>query len=372
MAAMNALIAAEQHGLGPQAAVQALVENGMNPQQAQSLVAEIVSRTAENTKGFEIPGIQNFLHGLTNQFTQLFSLPPGPPQDIAREAPFFGDIAAGKGNPAFSTEVAAGKGVAPSEGAIAAGKGTFGAPTTAIVSPNPNDLATQLGINDINVNDFGPSSPVTESPGPTETTFDVGPSTTQYDAGPLAQLSPVDNITPLAPVEMPMQQLDPAGPIELSPAAPTQAPSPASNPAISHAPPASQLSPTQAAQVLLAAGLPAQSLDAFSSAGLPPRRLLELLQSGRSPDPILDMVSRFAQPEEHAGGGAVDRYRNFPESENIEDRREWDESGSLPRRWNFRANWDPQGDFDQPARGLELALGRDSIPSRKQHRRYAE
>jgi hypothetical protein len=289
---------------------------------------------------------------MTSPFAQLFTLPPGPPQDIAREAPFFGDVAAGKGNPAFSTEVAAGKGVAPNEGNVAAGKGTFGVPATAIVS----DLATQPGINDL-VDPLGPATPAFEAPGPTETTFDVGPSTTQYDAGPLSQLSPVDNITPLAPVEMPMQQLDPAGPIELSPAAPTQAPSPASNPAISHAPPASQLIPTQAAQVLLAAGLPAQSLDAFSSAGLPPRRLLELLQSGWSPDRILDMVSRFAQPEEHAGGGAVDRYRNFPESENIEDRREWDESGSLPRRWNFRANWDPDYPLSQGGAPMSRVRG---------------
>jgi hypothetical protein len=114
-----------------------------------------------------------------------------------------------------------------------------------------------------------------------------------------------------------------------------------------------------------------ESVQAFSSAGLSPRRLLKILQEGWPPERIMDMISRFAQPDEgHADGGRAehDPYADFPESENIEDRRAWD-TGGMPRRWNFRANWDPDY-VDRPARGLERSLGRDSIPSRKH--RYAD
>jgi hypothetical protein len=308
MAAIAATTAAAQQGLGPQAAVQALVDKGMDPHQAQSLVGNILSRAAaENTTAFQTPGIANFLHGLTNQFTQLFSAPPGPPQDIAREAPFIGDVAAGKGNPAVSIETASGKGVHDISIETASGKGGLDniaiAPASVSQAPNLSDLyavatpdlSSQLGLNDININDFGPASPGFEASGPTETTFDVGPSqqvsptagpyATQYDAGPQAQLSPVENISPLPSVEINPQFLDPVGPsIELSPyspslspTAPAPAPSPSSNPAISHAPPAAQLNNNQSAQILLAAGLPAQSLDAFASSGLSPRKLLQLL-----------------------------------------------------------------------------------------------
>jgi hypothetical protein len=360
MAAIAATTAAAQQGLGPQAAVQALVDKGMDPHQAQSFVGNILSRAAaENTTAFQTPGIANFLHGLTNQFTQLFSAPPGPPQDIAREAPFIGDVAAGKGNPAVSIETASGKGVHDISIETASGKGGLDniaiAPASVSQAPNLSDLyavatpdlSSQLGLNDININDFGPASPGFEASGPTETTFDVGPSqqvsptagpyATQYDAGPQAQLSPVENISPLPSVEINPQFLDPVGPsIELSPyspslspTAPAPAPSPSSNPAISHAPPAAQLNNNQSAQILLAAGLPAQSLDAFASSGLSPRKLLQLLQEGWDANKITDMVSRFASDEGH----------------------------------------DPDY-VDRPARGLERELGRDSIPSRKHH--YAD
>jgi hypothetical protein len=393
MAAIAAVTAAAEHGLGPQAAVEGLVANGMDPDQAQQLVGTIVARTAEESKGFEIPGIQNFLHGLTNQFAQLFSLPPGPPQDIAREAPFVGDVAGGKGNPAVSIETASGKDVHDISIETASGKGGLDniAIAPAPVSQDPTlsdlyavatpDLSSQLGLNGINVNDFGTASPGFEALGPTETTFDVGPSQqvspsggpsfAQQDLGPQQTLSPVENILPLPSVEINPQFLDPVGPsIELSPyspslspTAPAPAPSPSSNPAISHAPPASQLNPTQAAQILLAAGLPAQSLDAFASSGLSPRKLLQLLQEGWDANKITDMVSRFASDEGHADGGRAehDPYADFAESENIEDRRLWD-TGGMPRRWNFRANWDPDY-VDRPARGLERSLGRDYIPS---------
>jgi hypothetical protein len=243
-----------------QETVNALLDKGIN--NARDIVTNIVSNLQQqqqtpDVKGIQTPGIANFLHGMTSPFAQLFTLPPGPPQDIAREAPFFGDVAAGKGNPAFSTEVAAGKGVHDISIETAAGKGNLDniAIAPAPVSQAPDlsdldavatpDLSSQLGLDNINVNDFGPSQAVTESPGPTETAFDVGPSTAQHDVGPQQTLSPVDDMTPLAPVEIPMQQLDPAGPIEQSPAAPAPAPSPASNPAISHAPPASQLTTTK-------------------------------------------------------------------------------------------------------------------------------
>jgi hypothetical protein len=82
------------------------------------------------------------------------------------------------------------------------------------------------------------------------------------------------------------------------------------------------------------------------------------------------MVSGFASDEGHAEGGRAehDPYADFPESQNVEDRRECD-TGGMPRRWNFRANWDPDY-IDKPARGLERQLGRDAIPSRKRH--YAQ
>jgi hypothetical protein len=75
------------------------------------------------------------------------------------------------------------------------------------------------------------------------------------------------------------------------------------------------------------------------------------------PDKILQLVSSYAQPE--ADGGRVDPYANFPESENIEDRR--GEPPEHGKRYQWRAYWDP--DYrDRPARGLERQLGRDRIP----------
>jgi hypothetical protein len=387
MAAIAAVTAAAEHGQGPQAAVQGLVANGMDPDQAQQLVGAIVAKTAEESKGFEIPGIQNFLHGLTNQFTQLFSLPPGPPQDIARSGP---DLSlSGKGraggpeNPqGWALLDAAVKGTLPSVGREFAqgqtGLEGFEAPDDtemAVVAPSSpdvvdlsdisavptTDLAAQLGLNDINVADFGPATPGFEAPAPTQAQTDFGPSTAQQDLGPQQTLSPVENISPLPSVEINPQFLDPVGPsIELSPEpTPPQAPAPASNPTISHSPPASQLTTNQAVAVLQMANMPAESIQAFAGAGLSPRRLLALLQEGWQPDRILDMVSRFAQPE--SAGGRVDRnpYADFPDSENLEDRR--GEPPEPGKHYQWRGYWSP--DYrDRPARGLEKQLGRDRIP----------
>jgi hypothetical protein len=331
------------------------------------------------------------LHGLINQFTQLFSLPPGPPQDIAREEPFFGDVAGNKGQGAAPLAGEAAKGTLASVGREfeqgQTGLEGFEAPedmVTAVAPSSPDvvdlsdinavpttDLAAQLGLNDINVADFGPASPGFEAPGPAQAQADLGPqqtlspvggpSTAQQDLGPQQTLSPVENISPLPSVEINPQFLDPVGPsIELSPEpTPTQAPSPASNPTISHSPPASQLTTNQAVAVLQMANMPAESIQAFAGAGLSPRRLLALLQEGWQPDRILDMVSRFAQPE--SAGGRVERnpYADFPDSENLEDRR-----GDPPepgKRYPWKTYWNP--DYrDRPARGLEKQLGRDRIP----------
>jgi hypothetical protein len=161
-----------------------------------------------------------------------------------------------------------------------------------------------------------------------------------------------------AAVERDQIPIDPAAvePMELSPT-PSPTPAPVSNPTIAGSPLASHLNNNQSAQILLSAGLPAQSLQAFVGAGLEPRRLLGLLQNGWEPDRILDMVGHFAQPE--ADGGRVDRYADFLESENIEDRR--GEPPERGKRYPWKTYWDP--DYrDRPARGLERQLGRDRIP----------
>jgi hypothetical protein len=85
--------------------------------------------------------------------------------------------------------------------------------------------------------------------------------------------------------------------------------------------------------------------------------LLALLQEGWQPDRILDMVSRFAQPE--AEGGRVSRYADFPDSENLEDKR--GEPPEPGKHYQWRGYWNP--DYrDRPARGIERQLGRDRIP----------
>jgi len=105
--------------------------------------------------------------------------------------------------------------------------------------------------------------------------------------------------------------------------------------------------------------MPQASLAATIDGDLMPKQLLAYLQQGWTVDQVSNLMTRFAQDEGHASGGAV-------YSQNLEDRRHEPINTDARKRWYWNLEYaDP---FNGPARGMERALGRDLIKSPRQYR----